>query len=1376
MNQSYQGKITTSIKYVVIAMLMTVAVSTSQADVSQKKIGDLEIYKAAEGGKVTITMMLDTSGSMTQTQVESDACDLPNGVISSTPDYNTSYEDSATTPSYKRYYCTAGKKRYYYRKTGFLRSTWYRCGASDGSGSVSTDDCTTKINAPSTDGYEYDDGFGYGYYYKLAASQKYYDRLTRLKDAIFTLMDNTSLDSSKVSVGIGQFSSQSDSNNTIGTPDGRSGKIVVPAGLLTKEQRTLIKNEVAKMIGGNGTPTANAYAEVGAYMLGTTTKLDNNYSGFDYSVATSKKTIDNTKYQSPLSTTTAQCDGQGIYFLTDGYPNSSGSDIANTLMSKSLNVTGISPDTGLINVKTGNDDATEKAWDYIGAYAKKLRDTANPIRMTIKTATVGFGSEFNNPNGLPTKKVTIGGEEVNVTDCDQLSAQDAINLCKWGEKSYDYGEGGFYSAQSTDDVVDSVIKFAKDLNQTLPSTPSGTIVIPDDPYRADSQLAVAFYPTLQAEVGKNQAIWAGNLKKYSLDEGTLYGKNNSALFLDVAGNLNPATEDLWSAIADINGKNNNVTSGGFYSNLLTPNTAVNNVRTLYIEDNTSSSDTKPRLRKLGVDASGKVTLDGSIISASNTFVDTTTYSRDNVNLLLQFLGFTLTDAQKTQSLTDLVLTAPPSAVKHLGATIHSTPSMVSYSADLDATTGAVTDTRDDYALFGSSDGMVHMVNADDYTTTGNGGRELLAFMPKLMLEKQPEALINGTSTEVGKPYFGVDAPWLVSANYFYDLDNNRVTVTPCAEDTDIDPSNTRDCRNTYVRAYGGLRMGGEGMYGLDLTDKNNPKMLFRIDSTTTGFDRMGQIWSKPTKAKIATGIDSTTKKVNAYKDVLVFGGGYDMCYEYEDYQQGIVPAVISKEIADLEAKIKETDSDDKLSQNEKDTKKKLLSDKKTILENTCNAAYVPKGNTVYIIDAKTGALIWSASGSATPTPSTSVSTMTNSIVGGITVLDRNNDGYMDQLYFADMGGQLFRADFTNAGFIKPVSSGTAEPETSFSNTRVVRLLQPAFSGTDIKYNHRFYERPVVSFYRGDSSFNNGRLFAMVNVISGDRSSPLSKLRASDAYADRLYGIMDTDVTLADSILYADDFTTRKESTATDAPKVQKVVDLTANTTAASDLLALPTVTNDYTLATKQAAITSVKAKRGWYYPLTRFDGFDKVKYTKGVGKSEVIDSFLYTTVYNPDMNYGVTESCSAKITGGSERQLYCLPYGICLKQTTNSAGAAIDEYAASKNGTAGFARAGQGIQELTLGPKSATLTNQRLLIGTRSLTARFNDRVAFGNDTGKLIQGEATVDGGKTTNGLDGTSQPLSGLDKTLGDGSAPELIFNERYAFKPTTWFEMNQ
>lgn len=1263
MNQSYQGKITTSIKYLVIAMSMMVAVSTSQADVVKKQIGDLEIYALPTPGNPNIMMMLDISGSMNSS--------LSGCKSGTTQTRDTSFVYTDATDSTKTFTTTISN----------LQS------------------CTSSTT-----------------------NKTIYNRINSLKVALLTLLTNNTV-SNDIGLGVGIFSYNG---------DGKTGIIRYPIQKLTMANRQAMANYVAGLTATGGTPTPSAFAEAGAYMLGT--KTSGTGSGFTNSDNTTK-IQDKTRYLQGAQETT--CAGNGIYLLTDGEPNTSVTATqAQALMNTSLSTTATKvTNCGLL--PDGKRGAL--GWGCMANYGQILASNSNATGLPIKTATVGFGSDMA---GLSTP-TTINGKKIY--NCTSSTDKDVQNLCRLGQE---FGGGGYYYADSSQDVIDSLAAFMDVLGADIRPVPSGTIVVPDDPYRADSQLAVAYYPILQAEVGKSTAVWSGNLKKYNLNEGTLYGKSNAALFSDIAGKLNPSTEDLWSAVSitkDGAVANDLVTSGGFFSNLKTPDTAVNNIRTLYLEDKQSATNNTPVIRKFGVTSAGKLTLtnlsdtSGDAISTTNTFNDTAIYSRDKINYLLQFLGFTLTDAQKTQSLTDLVLTAPPSAVKHLGATIHSTPSMVSYSADLDATTGAVTDTRDDYALFGSSDGMVHMVNADDYTTTGNGGRELLAFMPKLMLDKQPEALINGTSTEVGKPYFGVDAPWLVSANYFYDLDNSKVTVTPCAENKTIDPNNTRDCRNTYVRAYGGLRMGGEGMYGLDLTDKDNPKMLFRIDSAKTGFDRMGQIWSKPTKAKIATGIDSTTKKVNAYKDVLVFGGGYDTCYEDQGYQVGTTTSTLSNQ-------------------------KSQACNRTTATESL--------GNAVYMVDAKTGDLIWSASGSATPTPSTSVSTMTNSIVGGITALDRNNDGYMDQLYFADMGGQVFRADFTNAGFIKPVSSGTAEPENSFSNTRVVRLLQPAFTGTDIKYNHRFYERPVVSFYRGDSSFNNGRLFAMVNVISGDRSSPLSKLRTSDAYADRLYGIMDTDVTLADSIFYADDFTTRKESTATDAPKVQKVVDLTANTTAASDLLALPTVTENYTLDTKRSAIASVKTKRGWYYPLTRFDGFDRVKYTKGVGKSEVIDSFLYTTVYNPDMTYGTVNPCVAKITGGSERQLYCLPYGICLKETTNSAGAAIDEYATSKNGTAGFVRAGQGIQELTLGPRSSTLSNQRLLIGTQTITDRASNRVNFGDDSGKLL----ADDTGSNNIGLDRISQPLSGLSKTTGDGSAIENIYNDRYTLKPNTWYEVNK
>lgn len=1259
---SYQQKLLPRMRYLVAVVASLMIMPPSQSDAAQNNIGDLEIYKAAEGGKVTITMMLDTSGSMTQTQVESDACDLPSGITSKTIIYAWSYDNSNTNPSYKRYYCT-GKQD----------------------------------------------------------NKKYYDRLTRLKDAIFTLMDNTSLDSSKVSVGIGQFSSQSDSSNTIGTPDGMSGKIVVPAGLLTKEQRTLIKNEVAKMIGGNGTPTANAYAESGAYMLATTTTNSSYslYSGFSQSITSSKKDL---VYKSPLTGLTGQCNGQGIYFLTDGYPNSSGSNIANTLMSKSLNVTSISPDTGLINVKTGNDSATVKAWDYIGAYAKKLRDTANPIRMTIKTATVGFGSEFNNPNGLPTKKVTIGGEEVNVTDCDQLSTQDAINLCKWGEKSYNYGEGGFYSAQSTDDVINSIVKFVSDLNQEIPAAPSGTITVPDDPYRADSQLAVAYYPMVEAKVSEARVIWPGNVKKYNLNAGTLYGKSGQPLFTGVSGDLNPSTQDLWSD-RNYPNANNAVTSGGFYAQLKTPNTGISSVRTLYIEDLTSTGATTTKLRKFAVNTNGKLTLDGNLITTSNTFNDTSTYSLDNVAKLLNFLGFsnvsfatTGTDVQKLSGLTLTTADNATSATKVVGATLHSAPTAVSYSATLDDD-GRVTDTRDDYVLFGSMEGALHLVNADNYGN-GNGGKEVFAFIPRTMLQNQPYALekdstkINSTtSSSIGAPVAGIDAPWLVTADYKYDFPNKKVN---------IDNSGSGSTQKG-VFAYGGLRMGGEGFYGLNLSNYDSPTMLFSIDASTSGFDRMGQIWSKPTKAKIKTSATDTGT------DVLIFGGGYDTCYEDENYQVGTITSTLTNQRG---------------SSCNRTTNREAL------------------GNAVYIINAKTGALIWSATKTANSkgTSNTTNNNLNNSIVGGITVLDRNNDGYMDGIYFADLGGQVFRADFTNAGdntYNKSTTDNKYTPavQTSFSNQRVTRILQPRYAiantlgaittNADAKYNLRFYERPVVSFFRDD----NSKLFAMVNVISGDRSSPLSKIRPIDK-ADRLYGIIDNDVTKANSIFFANDFTT------TNANK-QTVVDL-----ADTDLVNVPTAlgtmpTAGYSLETKNGVINTLKnnSKKGWYYPLTRFDGYANVLYNKGVGKSEVINSMLYTTVYNPDMSYGEANPCSAQIVGGSERELYCLPYGVCMDDT-------------STTGTGGFLQAGQGIQELTLGPYSSENTNVRLLIGNTSLTQRstLDSRFSYSTDKRKdtSLLKTRQVAGGNTL------------ITQTGGDGSAAEYLYRERYTLYPKTWYEV--
>ena len=169
---------------------------------------DIDIYSNATGGKTTIMLMLDTSGSMSESQVGGSACDLASGT-----NYTRGSEPSGTTPPYTKYYC--------------------------------------GVDIPGS-----------------SSQQKHYDRLTRLKDAIFTLMDSNQIDSNSVAMGIGQFSSQSGSDNVYTSADGKSGKIVVPAALLSTTQRTAIKTAVADLQGIGDTPTANAYAEVAAYMWG----------------------------------------------------------------------------------------------------------------------------------------------------------------------------------------------------------------------------------------------------------------------------------------------------------------------------------------------------------------------------------------------------------------------------------------------------------------------------------------------------------------------------------------------------------------------------------------------------------------------------------------------------------------------------------------------------------------------------------------------------------------------------------------------------------------------------------------------------------------------------------------------------------------------------------------------------------------------------------------------------------------------------------------------------------------------------------------------------------------------------------------------------
>lgn len=1337
---------------------------------SDKNIGDLEIYQVAQGGAATLSLMLDISQSMQTMDLDgkSEQCFVNQRVFANRVTYYL--------------YDEAGNKIV----TPFIGNDGKTVDPSKGISALFYG-CPPRNDMANG-----------------VIKDKYYQRIAKLKKSLLDLLsDGKNLDS-RYKMGLGTFP----------TPEyAYSGSMYVPARPLTPAQRWELMRFVADIMPVGSTPSAMAYAEVGAYMLGNKTSnstgqrqsvfstvaqmfpmshyngqwglmscvgshqeagsitdpldnksykytgclspvevmdfsamsgnavgasgtyflnsdiarldfgllpnfshiiaMDNNVSrkvidvlvadrtnasqkiqeflatpkgraafsfafvhrrnftnvsiqnsGFGYSHP-STKTTDGQKYVSPMDS--KRCDGYGIYFLTDGAPNNSNQETLD-LVKNALADNTFSPSSPLLS---GNEDA---GWRYISSFARTLREEKE-----IKTAIVAFGSSFTPNGGLPTTQVA-GNTVVN---CDELVAisegsnrdlslnNDAVrNLCRWGEKSYGYGEGGFLATSEPAHVTENIRTFATTLNQTLPTSPAGTISIPYDPLSANSIQPYAYLPMVQPEVDKAVATWGGNLKKYHTVNGTLYGKGADgntvgerlyqAHASPTEGNgnfpfaLNPQAQDLWQTEAKAN--NASVEVGGVFNRLAHPSVAnKSNVRSVFVETIKNGTST---LQKVGTD--GTRLIDFDKLGSEYSVVDKA--------YILNFLGYNVpieesaysnvtTEDEANSELAKKLSAATFHSKAMLGGVLHSTPTLASYSGQLNSDTGNISSDeslRKDFLLFGSMDGALHMVNA-------RTGDESFAFIPRKMFTEQRQALRVGSEQgTAGVPKFGVDAPWQTYAEYTFGAVDGKTSM-----------------RSTKMFAYGGLRMGGVGLYGLNITssdggDTITPTLAFSINENTEGFSRLGQTWTKPVTARIKIG-----SRASDSKNVLFVSGGYDMCYENPRFT---LKASGSADTTD------------------------------------CANKSMAKGNAVYMIDAESGALLqtWTA-----PTSSSSSSGgittssdhrvhMKHSIVGEITPLDRNANGFVDSIYFADLGGQIFRIDFQEE----------APANGSNLTRRVVRVFDANTNPVANHLAYRFYDKPVVSFYDQP----NGRI-ALVNIATGDRSSPLHKHRAL-ADANRIYGIIDRD--LATPIINAgrglDGLITK---------------DLTNDSLVHHNAKLIEE--NGAEGAKKSIEALSSGQKQGWYYDMNRYADRIGVKNLKSVGAGAVIGGVYYASIYSPEYNYHEKDGCSAQISGGTERQGYCLPWGICANPKTGTL--------TTKNGTVGYTKVGPGIQELAIATLTSTAgssSNIKTLVGTQT----FDERIAaqtqgYTGGSGDPL-GEAEEAGSKTEKGVNPVERPIA--------------------------------
>ena len=1355
----------------VLATTTEAAVSYSGAGTaSYSTIGDLSIYQPPVGEtQPTVMLMLDKSGSMgnfTQGSTRIDSLWDDYGSIDYIKKEYIIREDKEVPKSEEicvRYFfgfCTKTETRYYTVIESVVTKYDYQTpnlkGKDDKPCYYSNDNKTTVQNALDRGAYPSgfnenfiresrpDDGQSYEITYcidktaqdtrtaaEIAAkdieNNKRLDRLSALKVAVFKLLRNPKMDNS-ISVGTGSFGY----NKNLSSTSSYFGKVGVAAKPLTDAHKKDLRKYVAGLDPLGGTPTAKAYTEAGAYVLGnSTSNVGNDYSGF-LNITNDGIIRDSSSYIKPKS---SQCAGTGVYLLTDGSPNNA-SNNTQTAMKQSLDSTSFTCNSSMTNA-SNNSSA---GWDCIGDYAKALNNKG------IKTAMVGFGSDFNvfdNVNNYKSIQSTLSdgtAYEKKYYRCDLLTSQDARNSCNLGMEAKDdktgftgftgvggFGEGGFYYAKDSKDIVNSVLSFVTKLDNDLASIPSGTITIPQDPLSAQNIQPYAYLPMLEPKVGSNLLVWPGNLKKYEVNQGTLYGKSatgskaDTRLYVnidqtkknkdgrdadgkDTTGkkfptDLNPNARDLWSTrnsqIVDKDGNtvnaNDRIIAGGFYARLKSPSAANNSTRAVYVESGAG-------LKKVAVTA-------GALVGFGDLDAD---YSAKEKLYLLSFLGY---DININQSLIDRItaaanqetelaklITSPNGEVKVLGGVLHSAPTLVSYGGKInspekdsnnddiiDADAGQISTNdsdRNDYVMFGSMEGALHLAKSET-------GEEALAFIPKTFIKNKLKALKNNavnTDTDVQAPVFGVDAPWTSAGKYKYtfNTDNSGKVVA------------------TDMRIYGGLGKGGVGLYGLDVGTMNdltpNPSKLFTINDTTDGYSRMGMVMVKPVVGKIKIGTGS-----KATKDVIIFGGGYDKCYEDPTFKLNSTTNNISG----------------------------------------CSNIAQAKGNAVYIADASTGALIASVSGSTAGTKNVNVSSMKHSIVSEITTLDRDNDGLIDHLYFGDLGGQVYRIDLQN---------GQTLGSTSGLNTfvrRVTRVLNTSGDTTsDAKskallnkgLQYRFYAQPSVSFFK--SADTNGKRIAVVNIASGDRSSPLSRQRNDLTEANRIFGIIDRDI--SDQNLYGDTITLSSSELTLD-----KLASLPF------DKVTTPTGTTPAVAKTKSGVIAAMKSGvfQGWSYPLTYFDGYSNIKHVKSVGTGLALGGIYYMTAYSPEMQYDTTvNTCSAQVVGGSERQLYCLPWGICEAET-------------SKNGIGGFVRAGKGIQELALGAASKDATNVQVLVGNQT----FSEQIVDKNRSG---YGKRAFDDTKP-NVLPHTTNGSGTPDDTNGMGTAGVFGNMSGYVLNPQRWYQ---
>jgi type IV pilus assembly protein PilY1 len=253
--------------------------------------------------------------------------------------------------------------------------------------------------------------------------------------------------------------------------------------------------------------------------------------------------------------------------------------------------------------------------------------------------------------------------------------------------------------------------------------------------------------------------------------------------------------------------------------------------------------------------------------------------------------------------------------RDLGDAFHGQPLTVLYAGTADNPVTSV--------FLATNDGYLHSFDADT-------GAERWAFIPA--------RLLNGLY-----PLYRNEA----AAGKTYRLDG-RVNLV--IQNDDGRPGLSGPGEKAILLF--GMGRGGDGVFAVDVTSRDAPRLLWEISSADSQFADLGQTWSPPLAGRVKIG--------GVTRNVVVFGGGYDPGQDNRTFRRDTI------------------------------------------------------GNAIYMVDLETGARLWSAGSETAVGPhDLTLPAMQFSIPAPVRPLDLTGDGLADRFYVGDMGGQLWRFDIVN---------------------------------------------------------------------------------------------------------------------------------------------------------------------------------------------------------------------------------------------------------------------------------------------------------------------------------------------------------------------------